>query len=277
MLPAAFAGLRLDGVDLVVSSTSAFAHHVRPRAARGTLPTSTRRPASSGRRTSTSADIEPRNGSCARRWPGSAAPIAPPSHGWTSWWRTRPILQTACRIHGRDAVVIHPPIDVAAFRPGVERSGRFLVVARLRPGSSASTSRSRRRRIGAGLDVIGSGPTWGASGDWPARTSGSSAPAGPEVSRAMAACDGLLVPGAEDFGLTLAEVQAAGRPPIAFAAGGALEIVDDGRTGFLASAQTVDAFAAAMLRAREIALDPDALSASAAGSTSPSSPPRCAR
>src|SRR3990172_7749301 len=30
LLPAAFEGLRLEGVDLVVSSTSAFAHHARP-------------------------------------------------------------------------------------------------------------------------------------------------------------------------------------------------------------------------------------------------------
>jgi glycosyltransferase involved in cell wall biosynthesis len=79
----------------------------------------------------------------------------------------------------------------------------------------------------------------------------------------MAACEGLLVPGAEDFGLTMTEVQAAGRPPIAFAAGGALEIVDDGRTGFLAPEQTVDSFAEAMLRARATLLDPAVLAASA--------------
>jgi glycosyltransferase involved in cell wall biosynthesis len=37
------------------------------------------------------------------------------------------------RIHGRDATVVHPPIDVRAFPPSDERSGRYLVVARLRP------------------------------------------------------------------------------------------------------------------------------------------------
>jgi glycosyltransferase involved in cell wall biosynthesis len=61
----------------------------------------------------------------------------------------------------------------------------------------------------------------------------------------------------------MAEVQAAGRPAIAFAAGGALEIVEDGRTGFLAPEQTVESFADAMLRAQAIVLDPAALAASA--------------
>jgi glycosyltransferase involved in cell wall biosynthesis len=79
----------------------------------------------------------------------------------------------------------------------------------------------------------------------------------------MATCEGLLVPGSEDFGLTMAEVQAAGRPPIALAAGGALEIIDDGRTGFLAPEQTVEAFADTMLRARASDLDPAVLAASA--------------
>jgi glycosyltransferase involved in cell wall biosynthesis len=79
----------------------------------------------------------------------------------------------------------------------------------------------------------------------------------------MATCEGLLVPAGEDFGLTMAEVQAAGRPPIALAAGGALEIVEDGRTGFLAPEQTVESFADAMLRAQETVLEPAALAASA--------------
>ncbi|MBI2777278.1 MAG: glycosyltransferase [Chloroflexi bacterium] len=61
----------------------------------------------------------------------------------------------------------------------------------------------------------------------------------------------------------MAEVQAAGRPPIALAAGGALEIIEDGRTGFLVPTPTVDALAAAMERARAVALDPAELAASA--------------
>jgi glycosyltransferase involved in cell wall biosynthesis len=61
----------------------------------------------------------------------------------------------------------------------------------------------------------------------------------------------------------MAEVQAAGRPPIAFARGGATEIIRDGETGFLFSERSVDALVAAMERALRTELDQAALIASA--------------
>jgi glycosyltransferase involved in cell wall biosynthesis len=79
----------------------------------------------------------------------------------------------------------------------------------------------------------------------------------------MARCVALLVPATEDFGMTMAEVQAAGRPPIAFARGGALEIIEDGTTGFLFEEPSVDAVSVAMARALETELDRAALVASA--------------
>ena len=83
------------------------------------------------------------------------------------------------------------------------------------------------------------------------------------VRSAMARSDGVVVPAVQDFGLTLVEAQASGRPPIAFGEGGALEVVEDGRTGFLFREQTPAGVAAAMERARRVALDPDALVGSA--------------
>jgi glycosyltransferase involved in cell wall biosynthesis len=50
------------------------------------------------------------------------------------------------------------------------------------------------------------------------------------------------VPSMEEFGITAVEAQAAGRPVIAAAAGGALETVLDGTTGLLATLNDVDAF-----------------------------------
>jgi glycosyltransferase involved in cell wall biosynthesis len=51
------------------------------------------------------------------------------------------------------------------------------------------------------------------------------------VVRHAARCRALLFPGEEDFGMTPLEVNAAGRPVIAFRAGGAVETVVEGRTG----------------------------------------------
>jgi glycosyltransferase involved in cell wall biosynthesis len=75
----------------------------------------------------------------------------------------------------------------------------------------------------------------------------------------MARCIALVVPGTEDFGLTPVEAQASGRPPVAFAAGGALETIEDGLTGFLFREQSWEAVAEAMQRPRAVELSRDCL------------------
>ena len=51
------------------------------------------------------------------------------------------------------------------------------------------------------------------------------------VSQAAAECRALIFPGEEDFGMAPLEVNAAGRPVVAFRAGGALETVRESETG----------------------------------------------
>jgi glycosyltransferase involved in cell wall biosynthesis len=80
----------------------------------------------------------------------------------------------------------------------------------------------------------------------------------------MAEATAVVIPGTEDFGLVTAEAQASGRPPVAFACGGATEIIEDGVTGFLFREQTPEALADAMHRASDTALEPADLIASAA-------------
>jgi glycosyltransferase involved in cell wall biosynthesis len=137
-------------------------------------------------------------------------------------------------------------------------------VARLKPHKRIDLAIAAANRLGVPLDVVGEGPDLGRlrrlAGPT-VRFLGRRPDA--EVAAAMARCAGLIVPGVEDFGMTTAEVQAAGRPPIAYAAGGALEIVQDGETGFLFERQAADAIAEAMLRALREPLDAAALVASA--------------
>jgi glycosyltransferase involved in cell wall biosynthesis len=79
----------------------------------------------------------------------------------------------------------------------------------------------------------------------------------------MAEATAVIVAGEEDFGLVTVEAQASGRPPVAFASGGSLEIIEDGTTGFLFDAQTPESVAAAMQRAASTPLDAWSLRASA--------------
>lgn len=59
-----------------------------------------------------------------------------------------------------------------------------------------------------------------------------------ELAKIYASCKALLFPGKEDFGLVMVEAQASGKPVIAFRAGGALEIVREGKTGEFFNKQT---------------------------------------
>jgi glycosyltransferase involved in cell wall biosynthesis len=61
-----------------------------------------------------------------------------------------------------------------------------------------------------------------------------------------AGCRGLLFPGEEDFGMTPLEVNAAGRPVIAYRSGGALETVVEGHTGVFFDEPTTDSLVQAI-------------------------------
>ena len=54
-------------------------------------------------------------------------------------------------------------------------------------------------------------------------------------------CKALIFPGEEDYGLTVLEAQACGRPVIAYRGGGALETIKKGRTGEFFFPQTKEA------------------------------------
>jgi glycosyltransferase involved in cell wall biosynthesis len=264
-LAAAFHHIDLDDADVVVSSSSAFAHHARPRPGavhicychtpaaflwgtgeyfngRAAIPNLARPGLAVMRRS----DVEA----------AGRVDVYVANSQFTA--------DRIERSYGRQARVIHPPIATGSFAPSDDRSGRFLVVARLRPHKAIDLAVAAANELRLPLDVIGdgsdrrrlealAGPT--------VRFLGRRSDA--DVASAMARCAGLLVPGIEDFGMATAEVQAAGRPPIALAAGGTTEIVRDRETGFLFTERTPAAAGAAMLRALREDLDPAVLVASA--------------
>jgi len=165
------------------------------------------------------------------------------------------------RTYGREARVIYPPVDVASFRPaaGVEIGHNYLVVSRLVPHKRVDLAIAACSATGAGLTVIGEGRDRDrlqamAS---PGVTFRGREP--DEVVRAeLRRCRALLLPGAEDFGMTAVEAQAAGRPVIAYGRGGALESVVHGETGVLFPEPTVGSLGDAMRRLDAMAFDREA-------------------
>jgi len=160
------------------------------------------------------------------------------------------------RCYDRDADVIHPPVDVARFDVADESPGEFyLVVSALAPYKRIDLAIAAAGRLGRRLLVVGTGPEErrlralaGAGVEFLGWRSDA------EVASLYRRCRAVLFPGVEDFGIVPLEAMAAGRPVIAFAAGGALETIvdlardDEAPTGVLFEAQTAEALAAAMLK-----------------------------
>ncbi len=65
----------------------------------------------------------------------------------------------------------------------------------------------------------------------------------------------LVYPANEDFGIAMAEAQACGTPVVGLAAGGAIDIVEPGRTGWLLHEQSVDELREGIRRAAVEELD----------------------
>jgi glycosyltransferase involved in cell wall biosynthesis len=128
------------------------------------------------------------------------------------------------RVYGRSAVVIHPPVDVARFRPAASVDDYYLVVSALVPYKRVDLAIAAAGRLGRRLLVVGTGP----------EERRLHAQAGPsvkflgwrpdaEVAELYARCRAVLFPAVEDYGIVPLEAAAAGRPTIALAQGGVLE------------------------------------------------------
>jgi glycosyltransferase involved in cell wall biosynthesis len=150
------------------------------------------------------------------------------------------------KYYRREAVVIPPPVEAERFPfdSTMQPENYFLIVSRLIPYKRIDLAIEACNRLQLPLVIIGSGrdldrlktlagPTIRFTG----RLSDE------EVIYYYTHCRALLFPGEEDFGITPLEAQAAGRPVIAYGAGGALASVVDGITGAFFQEQTVDSLA----------------------------------
>lgn len=162
----------------------------------------------------------------------------------------------------RRAQVVPPPIDVERFTPApsAQVGDHLLVVSRLVPYKRVDLAVEAANRTGMRLRVVGDGPLY----------SELKAMARPnvefvghlsdrEVADEMARCRALVFGAFEDFGLVPLEVQASGRPVVAYGAGGALETVIDGLTGVFFDEQTVDSLVHALGRLERTDLQPSVI------------------
>jgi glycosyltransferase involved in cell wall biosynthesis len=141
----------------------------------------------------------------------------------------------------RDAAIVHPPVDTARFTPG-EPGDWLLVVSEIVRHKRLQVALEAARRAGAPIRLVGSGPDYAALRDAYPEAEFLGRVSDEELAGLYASARAVVVPSMEEFGITAVEAQAAGRPVIAAAAGGALETVIDGCTGLLATLDDIDSF-----------------------------------
>ena len=151
------------------------------------------------------------------------------------------------KIYGREAFVIPPPIDVQRFQMSNEVDDYYLVLSRLMPYKRIDLAIEACKRMNRRLVIIGDGPDRARlekladdriefMGRQPDKV----------VNYFASRCQALLFPGEEDFGMVPLEVNAAGRPVIAYRGGGALETVVENVTGIFFDQQNGHSLAEAI-------------------------------
>jgi len=134
--------------------------------------------------------------------------------------------------YGRESDIIYPPVDTQKYQISSIDKDYFLIVSRLNAYKRIDIAVEAFNQLELPLKIIGSGPARGSlkrlarenvefMGSLPDE----------EIARHYAECRALVFPGEEDFGIVPVEAMAAGRPVIAYRAGGAIETVVEGKTG----------------------------------------------
>jgi glycosyltransferase involved in cell wall biosynthesis len=162
---------------------------------------------------------------------------------------SRFVAERIRRSYGREATVIYPPVSVDDFSSDRASENFYLLVTQLTPYKRADLAVRAFTALGKKLVVIGegtefaalqkiAGPTVQLLGRQPFKV----------VKDHFERCRAFLYPQVEDFGITAVEAQAAGKPVIAFRAGGALETVIEGETGLFFDEQTPESLGDAVFR-----------------------------
>jgi glycosyltransferase involved in cell wall biosynthesis len=261
LYPYAIESFDLSGYDLVVSSASAWAHGVivDERATHLCYCYNPFRYA-----------WNERESTLAKRGPVGRAALRVVFNRWRQWdWiaaqrvdhyvavseLTRRRIQ---RYYGRESRVLHPPVDTRRFAPGAV-GDYHLVVSELMFHKRIEVAVEAFNRLRLPLVVVGDGPELrrlrrmaGPTVRFEGRVSDA------RVAALMSGARALVVTATEEFGIAAVEAQAAGRPVIALAEGGARETVVEGKTGTFYDRPEPAALAEAVARFDPLAVDPAA-------------------
>ena len=267
LFPRAVETLPVSNYDLVISSSSAFAHGVRtnPAATHISYCHSPFR------------YVWHERDSTLLRTP---VPLRPPARGLLRHMRSWDVAASKRVTHyianskltqrriqdyyGRDCTIIHPPVDIARFHTAPPED-YFLVVSEVLWHKRLEVALQAARLARKPLVVVGGGPDLkhlqaqygGPYVTFKGRISDA------ELDDLYARARALVVPNVEEFGIAAVEAQASGRPVIAADGGGVTETTIPGETSILVPPGDADALADAMRGSDLDSFSPDRMRAQA--------------
>jgi len=170
------------------------------------------------------------------------------------------VQQRIGKWYRRDSEIIHPPVDVQRIPLSHQKGDHYLIISRLVPYKRIDLAVKAFNELGLPLLIIGEGRDR-------ARLEAMARPnvrflgyvADKGLGDYLAGCRAFVFPGEEDFGIAPLEAQAAGRPVVAYAAGGALETVVEGQTGVFFREPEPVALAQAVRQLDDFPFDPAAI------------------
>jgi len=145
--------------------------------------------------------------------------------------------------YNREAVVIYPPVEIEEFIPVNRKDSYYIYVGRLAPYKRVDIIvKAFNEMEHEKLIVVGDGSD---RRKLEAMAGSNTRFIGfrkrRDVTELVGKAKCFIIANAEDFGIAMVEAQACATPVIAYADGGALEIIKDGTTGILFCEQTPDA------------------------------------
>jgi glycosyltransferase involved in cell wall biosynthesis len=266
LYPYAMEALDLSGYDLVLSSSSAWAHGVLPSedAVHVCYCHNPFRYAWNAREATLRA-----------RGPLTRAALGMVLQRWRQWdWiaaqrvdryvaNSETTRRRIARYFTREAEVVYPPVEIERFLP-LPVGDHYAVLSELMPHKRIELAVRAFNRLRRPLVVIGDGPDArrleriaGPTVRFTGRVSDE------EVARLLATSRALVVTATEEFGIAAVEAQASGRPVVALAEGGVTESVVEGGTGVFYDEATPEALAEAVAAFDPLSVDPAACIANA--------------
>ncbi len=175
---------------------------------------------------------------------------------------SRHVQERIRRFYGRESEVVYPPVDLDRWTPGDTPGdgGYDLIATALVPYKKIDLALTAYARLNRRLKIVGTGTEM-------ARLRAMAPPnveflgwqSDGQLLELYRQCRVLVFPGEEDFGIVPLEVQACGRPVVAYGRGGVLETVVEGVSGVFFAEQTPESLCAALDKADSITWDRHAI------------------